>query len=525
MVSTAHIARLTGEVDAVVIGTGAGGAPLLAELARVGLRVVALEAGRHWNPDEFVADEITAAADINWMGERLSAGATPEAFGPNNSGIGVGGSTLHWGAFCPRPTERDLRLRSDTGQGEDWPLTLDELTPFLERAERAIGVSGPSPYPWDPARRYEMPPVPRNAAAVVMARACDALGIRATDAPAAVLSRPRDEANGVHRGACINCGHCHQGCRTGAKGSTNLTFLPDAVGHGAEIRAECTAHSFERDARGALRAVIYRGPDGQDHRQATRSVFFCAGAVETPRLLLHAGLANANGMVGRRYMAHVATQVWGRFEADMRPNKGYPSALITEDFVRCPGGDFAGGYLLQSLGMLPVTWAASAAASPDLRGRDLMRTLADYNHAAGIGMNGECLPADGNFLELADETDALGIKRAKIHLSYGPNEEKLDAHARRTMRAIWEAAGATDIWESPRAAHTIGTCRMGDDPASSVVDRWGRSHEIPNLWICDNSVFPSSLAANPALTIMALSLRTARAFLDPGLEPATHPDS
>ncbi len=487
---------MVNEVDVVVIGTGAGGAPLLAEFSRAGLRVVALEAGRHW------------------MGERLSAGRTREAFGPNNSGLGVGGSTLHWGAFCPRPTACDLSLRTETGTGEDWPLTLDELTPYLERAERAIGVSGPTPYPWDPSRRYAMAPVPRNAAAVAMDAACASLGIRATDAPAAVLSESWGD-----RGACINCGHCHQGCPTGAKASTDLTFLSGAVRHGAEIRAECTVTGFERDAHGFLRSVVYRGPDGQDHRQPCRAVFLCAGAVETPRLLLHSGIGNASGQVGRNYMAHVATQVWGRFDRETRPNKGYPSALITEDFNRCKGGGFAGGYLLQSLGMLPVTWAISAAASPDLAGERLVRTLAGYNHVAGIGMNGECLPSSDNVLELADECDDLGIPKARISFSYGPNEEKLDAHARRTMRAIWEAAGAEDVWEAPRAAHTIGTCRMGDDPERSVVDRWGRSHEVPNLWICDNSVFPSSLSANPALTIMALSLRTARAFLEPGAHP------
>ena len=505
---------MVSEVDVVVIGTGAGGAPLLAEFARAGVRAVALEAGRHWTPADYVADEIAAAADINWMGERLSGGRTVEAFGPNNSGIGVGGSTLHWGAFCPRPTACDLSLRTETGVGEDWPLTLDELTPYLERVERAIGVSGPTPYPWDPARRYAMAPVPRNAAAVAMATACASLGIRAADAPAAVLSEPWE-----NRGACINCGHCHQGCRVGAKGSTDLTFLPDAVRHGAEIRTECVATGFERDARGLLRGVVYRGPDGRDHCQPCRAVFLCAGAIETPRLLLHTGIGNASGEVGRNYMAHVATQVWGRFPAETRPNKGYPSALITEDFVRCRGDGFAGGYLLQSLGMLPVTWANSAASSPDLAGERLVRTLMSYNHVAGIGMNGECLPSPENVLELAGECDALGIPKARISLGYGANEERLDAHARRTMRMIWEAAGAVDIWEAPRAAHTIGTCRMGDDPARSVVDRWGRSHEVANLWICDNSVFPSSLAANPALTIMALSLRTARAFLQPEARP------
>ncbi|PWJ61665.1 hypothetical protein [Rathayibacter iranicus] len=143
-------------VDAVVIGTGAGGAPLLSALAARGLRVVALEAGPHVDPLGHTADETaaveTAAVEINWMQERLSGGETPTAFGQNNSGRGVGGSTLHWGAFTPRPDPRDLRLRSDWGVGRDWPIEYAELTAYIERVEASIGVAGPAEYPWDPAR-------------------------------------------------------------------------------------------------------------------------------------------------------------------------------------------------------------------------------------------------------------------------------------------------------------------------------------------------------------------------------------
>ncbi len=165
----------TETVDVGVVGTGAGGAPLLAELARAGLRVVALEAGANRDPEDFTPDEV-ASSDLYWLGERLSAGETPQAFGANNSGIGVGGSTLHWGAFVPRADGRDLRLRSESGVAEDWPIGADELLPFYQRVERFIGVSGPRHYPWDPARRYPLAPVPRNASADVMERGCAALG-------------------------------------------------------------------------------------------------------------------------------------------------------------------------------------------------------------------------------------------------------------------------------------------------------------------------------------------------------------
>jgi len=501
-------------VDAVVVGTGAGGGPLIARLAAAGLSVVALEAGRGWRPEEHSADELEAR-DLYWLDERLSGGPEPTAFGSNNSGTGVGGSTLHWGAFCPRPDPRDLQLRTLTGRGEDWPLTHAELLPYLTEVEAYLGVSGPADYPWDAGRRYPLPPVVRNAPADAMARGCEALGIRFADAPAALVSRDRDQPDWGRRYACVGCGTCHQGCRTGAKASTDTSYLPQGVAAGAEIRDRARVVDLETDAAGRIAAVVYvRG--GETYRQRTRALFLCAGAVETPRLLLHTGLANSSGQVGRNFTAHVATQVWGTFDAEMRMNRGYPSSLITEDFVRAEGADHAGGYLVQSLGVLPVTLASAFARGAGLWGERLVRLLDGYNRLAGIGINGECLPHDDNRLTLADEADGHGVPKARVDFGYRDNERAIDDHATRTMTAIWEAAGARDVFKVSRSAHTIGTCRMGADGGRAVVDPDGRSYDVDNLWVCDNSVFPSSLAANPALTIMALALRTADRFLARG---------
>ncbi len=498
-------------VDAVVIGTGAGGAPLLATLAVRGLRVVALEAGRNWAPTEHTPDE-TEGTDINWLEERLSGGATPTAFGPNNSGTGVGGSTLHWGAFTPRPDPRDLRLRSLTGVGHDWPIAHAELVGYIERVERFIGVSGPRDYPWDPNRSYPLPPAKRNASADMMARGCAALGVRTADAPAALVSRDWQQEGGGLRQACVNCGSCHQGCRNAAKTSMDTTYLPLAVAHGAEIRAGCMVHGIECGADGRVTGVVYRHR-GADRRQRCAALFVCAGGVETPRLLLHTGLANGSGQVGRNFMAHGAPQVWGRFDAEMRGHRGYPSSLITEDTVRPADADFAGGYLIQSLGVMPVTLATAMARSAGLWGAALVNAVDGYRFMAGVGINAECLPFEGNRLELSDELDAVGIPKAMVSFSAGANERAIERHATKLMRQILEAAGAINTMVLPRTAHTIGTCRMGTDRDCAVVDAGGRSFDVDNLWICDNSVFPSALVANPALTIMALSLRTAECFL------------
>ena len=498
-------------VDVVVVGTGAGGAPLLARLAEHGLRVVALEAGPNHDPADYTPDEIDATA-INWMSSRFSGGDAPTAFGPNNSGFGVGGGTVHWGAFTPRPDERDLRLRTETGVGRDWPVDHAELTRYVAEVEAYIGVSGPTPYPWDPSRSYLYEPPQRNAPADLMAVGTAALGIRSADAPAAIITRERHQPHHGLRHATTNVGSIHQGERHGAKATTAITYLPAAVAAGAEIRPDAVVHTIERDAHGRVTAVVYR-KDGADHRQRCAALVLAGGGVETPRLLLHNGIANSSGQVGRNFLAHGAVQVWGRFDEQIRGYRGYPSALITEDFLRPDDADFAGGYLLQSLGVMPFTYATTLVRGGGLWGPELMAHLEVSRYSAGIGMNAECLPSDDNLLELSSEEDEWGLPRASISFTQGANEKALDQHAVRTMTAILEAAGARSTRVLARTAHTLGTCRMSVDPDDGVVDGDGRSHDIDNLWVCDNSTFPSALAANPGLTQMALSLRTADRML------------
>ncbi len=504
-------------LDALVIGTGAGGAPLLAKLAAAGLKVVALEAGPWFDSpaEQFPTDELGAI--IYWPTENLTTGDTAQTLGANTSGTGVGGSMLHWGAFCPRPDPRDLKLLTETGKGIDWPVTYAELLPYYEEIETFLGVSGPNPYPWDPTRRYPTGPVPINGPGQLMLRGYERMGMRASAAPIAALSEPYTRPEYGTRHACVNRGFCHQGCRNSAKGSMDVTYLPWAVRSGAEIRPNSFVTGFEQDPAGKITAVTYRDLSDPAHpverRQRARNVFLCAGGIETPRLLLHTGLANSSGQVGKNYMGHVSPQVWGTFDEPVRMNKGFPATVISEDTVRPKDASFAGGYLVQSLGVVPVTWATAVARGRGLFGANLTRYLADYNFVAGLGAHGESLPSDDNFISLSDETDEHGIPKPVVHLSYAKNELDLEAHAIKVMTEAWRAAGARDIWSMSRTAHTVGACRMGTDAETSVIDPYGRSHEIPNLWIADNSVFPSTLSANPAITIMALSLRTADSFL------------
>jgi choline dehydrogenase-like flavoprotein len=502
-------------VDCIVIGLGAGGAPLLARLAQAGLKVVALEAGPWHNPEKDFATDEKAQDFLFWNDERLAAGADPLAMGKNNSGTGVGGSTLHYTAYTPRPLPDDLHIKRDFGQGEDWPLTYDDLAPYYEEVEQFIGVSGPTPYPWGPSRPkgYPLAALPLNSAAQLMVRGAEKLGIKTSPAANAALSGRYYQEGIGWREACTNRGFCQAGCSNGAKSSMDVTFIPLAVKYGADIRPNSYVTEIERNAKGEVAAVVYT-QNGQSHRLACRNLFLCAGSVETPRLLLLNELALTSGQVGRNLMAHPGVQVWGTFADEVRPTKGIPGGLISQDTHRPKDADFIGGYLLQSIGVMPVTFSGQVARQRKMWGQPLRDYMRQFNHIAGINILGDCLPHADNYLELSDEKDGRQVAKPRLHFTAQENELRMNAHAEKLMRDIWAAAGATDIWSFPRYAHVIGTARMGLSGDDAVVDRNGRAFDVPNLYICDNSVFPSALSVNPALTIMALSLRTADKFLE-----------
>ncbi|ARK11614.2 GMC family oxidoreductase [Fibrella sp. ES10-3-2-2] len=518
MTQQRHTYNRNETVDAVIIGTGAGGAPLLARLAQAGKRVVALEAGPEKDPKTDYATDERAQNFLYWNDERLSAGQDPLAFGANNSGTGVGGSTLHFTAYTPRAQPDDLRMRTEFGVAADWPVDFHrDIAPYYDEIEQFLGVSGPANYPWGPARTqaYPLPPLPLNGAAQLMERGCSDLGIQTSAAANAALSGRYYQPGVGWREACTNRGFCQAGCSVGAKASMDITYLALARNHGAEIRPDSFVISFDRDTQGRITAVVYV-QHGQTYRQRCNAVFLCAGAVETPRLLLINELANSSRQVGRNLMAHTGLQIWGEFEEDIRPYKGIPGGLISEDMHRPFSGgsaDFAGGYLLQSIGVMPVTYVKQMARARGLWGQALHDAMSRYNHVAGINILGDGLPYDHNYLELSDELDARGLPKPRTYFTNGDNEQKMNAHADRVMRDIWAAAGAKNVWAFPRSAHVIGTCRMGTSPDEAVVDSYGKSFDVPNLYISDNSTFPSALSVNPALTIMALSLRTADHFL------------
>lgn len=500
------------EVDFAIVGTGAGGGTLACRLAEQGFSVVALDAGAWWRPlEEFASDE-THQAKLFWTDERICDGDNPLQLGTNNSGKAVGGSTVHFAMVSLRFRPEWFKARSLLGYGADWPLDWREMWRYYAYVEDALKISGPVNYPWGPHRpRYPYRAHELNAAALVLARGAEALGIRWTPTPLATLSAPRGLAH-----PCVYRGFCVSGCATNAKQSVLVTWIPRALQAGAEIRDLSMVGRIATDAAGRVNGVEY-WREGRWQFQRAKNVVVAGYAIETPRLLLMSatsqfpdGLANSSGLVGKNLMAQSNQAVYGTFEEEIRWYKGPPSLAITEHWnYTDEGKDFFGGYSYMSQGPLPQVWVA-AQNKRGLWGTALAGEMHKYNHQAGLKIVGEMLPQESNRVTLADEKDQYGLPVARVTYSWCDNDKRLIAHSLDFMEQALAAADGREIWrETDDTCHLNGTARMGDDPHTSVVNSDCRSWDIPNLWICDGSVFPTVGGVNPSLTIQAIACRTA----------------
>jgi choline dehydrogenase-like flavoprotein len=510
-------------VDVCIVGTGAGGGVLAQRLARGGLSVVALEAG-DWHDSErdMVSDE-AGSGRMYWNDLRITGGTEPLELGANNSGRGVGGSTVHYAGFCPRLHPSDFRVRSLDGVAADWPIGYDELEPFYEDMEREYPVSGPARYPWGRPHGYPYAPLQAGTAGQVLIEGCVRLGIPVVaGGPVAIPSGAMGR-----RPHCIMRGFCLLGCKVGAKSSTLVSHIPDAVAHGAEIRTAAMAFAVELDREGRASGVRYHRTLASgsvvDEFQRARLVIVAGYAIESPRLLLASassrspdGLANSSGLVGRYLMAQAGPVVWGRFEREIRQYKAPPACAISEAFYETdPRNDFVRGYALQTVAPLPIAMAHLIADVDGAYGEDLLRQMRDYNHYAAIGVLGEILPNERNRVTLhPTERDQFGDPVPFVEFNLFDNDRSLMAAGIERARQVLAAAGATETWAVRRYAHLVGTNRMGFSPTDSVVDRWCRTWDVPNLFVCDGSVLPTQGSSNPALTISALAARTARWILE-----------
>ncbi len=507
-------------VDYVIVGVGSAGGVLLQRLSRAGFNVVGLEAGPFWDTErDWVSDE-TGSHQLYWEDPRVTGGADPLALGANNCGKGVGGGSVHWAAFTPRLHPSDFEVYTRDGVGADWPISYQDILPYYEQLEREMPVAGPAYYPWGHPHGYPYGPHPMGGVGNTLIKGCTALGIPVSiGGPVAILSGSFGD-----RPHCIYRGFCIQGCKVGAKASTLITHVPDAIESGAEIRDYSMASRIELGKDGRVTGVHYFDRDGESHFQKAKAVIVSGYAIETPRLLLNSacrgfenGLANSSGTVGRYLMAQAGNVVIGRFEEPVRMYKAPPAHALTEEFYETdPRNDFARGFAIQTVGPLPVAFARQMLAAKKAWGWGLRREMMDYNHWASFGLLGEILPWADNRVTLSDDTDQFGLRVAHVSFHLHDNDKKLIKAAKEKTMEVMRAAGATEVVQEARYAHLVGAARMGADPETSVVDRFGRSHDIANLFICDGSIMPTQGSANPGLTVQALAARTADYLISQG---------
>ncbi|MBO6574114.1 MAG: GMC family oxidoreductase [Rhodothermales bacterium] len=523
------------EVDFVIVGSGSAGGIMARELAAAGHSVVLLEKGPWVDPSEFRHDEWKTFFEYEWMGNgdgshgqtfRASEDqvAAPTPFPPALYAKMVGGSSVHFTANFWRFRPVDFNERSRLGpiagtNFADWPLTYDELEPYYTRVDWEIGVSG-TPAPDDPprSRPYPMPPLAVKSSGVLMDRAAAKLGLHSHPAPMAILSEVYDG-----RAPCINCGFClAYGCEVNAKSSTLATMIPQAVSSGnCEVRPLSTVFQVALGADGRAREVRYLDKDGLEHAQAAKAVILSANGAETARLLLLSEIGNGSGMVGQNLMFNGQTAANGLFEHALNEFKGPQVTRIVHDWYDTdPGRGFYGGGGLDARFQpgTPIWWAVGGGLPPSVPtwGAGFKDALERYyTRSMTVAVHTTSLPVASNNVTLdPTHTDQHGLPSLRI--TYRDHDDDLATMAflQDRAREVLDAAGAQEVWApevvpQSAGAHLLGTTRMGTNPDTSVVDRYHRSHEIPNLFMVDGGSFVSSGRGQPTMTIMALAFRAA----------------
>lgn len=529
-------------VDFAIIGSGSAGGILAKELSTAGFDVVVFEQGPYRKAADFTHDELSVLFrdELLGGGPRVSGQtfrasenetAVSGASAPARYAQTVGGSSVHFTANFWRLRPVDFKERSLLGaisgtNFADWPISYEELEPYYTKVDWEIGVSGaPGPFDAPRSKPFPMPPLPIKSSGVLLEKGAKALGLHAQPEPHAILSRP---FNG--RAPCMKCGYCmYYGCEAGAKSSTLAAMIPlaEASGH-CEIRAESAVFRIETDENGRASEVLYYDADGKEQSQKARAVIVSANGAETSRLLLMSasekhpdGLANSSGYVGRNlmYNAHAAGN--GVFEHPLNDYKGAQVSRIIHDFYETDEnrGFYGGGGIdARPLWSATPIFQVMEGMPPDVpRWGAKFKDAMAHNFTRQMSIVGSTtsLALDSNNVTLDPvNTDQWG--RPSIRVTYRDHEDDLSTAKFLLDRSmeLFDAAGATKAWRLPihpttGGEHLLGTCRMGDDPATSVVDRYHRSHDVPNLFVCDGSSMVTSGRGQPTMTIMALAFRAA----------------
>jgi len=531
------------EVDFVVIGSGAAGGIMAKELSTAGHSVVVLEQGPHLQAADFKHDEwgYDHNFELTWGGPQ----GHPQTFRKSEQDVAqerdqvcgyahnVGGSSMHFSGNFWRFRPIDFMEASVRGtvagtNFSDWPISYEDLEPYYTKVDWEIGVSGLQG-PWDPprSREYPCPPMPIKGPDVLLERAAKGMGLNPYPAPVAILSQAH---NG--RPGCIHCGFCNGfGCEVNAKSSSLVAMMPLALGSGnCELRTHATVFRIETNEQGRATEVLYYDAEGNEQSQRTRAVVLCANGAETPRLLLLSessrfpdGLANSSGFVGRNLMFNGYTSVMGLFDEPVNGYKSIPATRVVHDFYELdPALGFYGGGGIDarhpSRGT-PMGFALMSGAvfGGPAWGSEYKRNLAyQFSHVAAFDGHTTSLPLDSNNITL-DENVQDKWGRPAIRCTYMDHPDDLSTMQWFLNKSteLMEAAGASNVVgfypeEGQEGnVHLLGTCRMGHDPAASVIDPFHRTHDVPNLFLCDGSSLVTSGRGQPTMTIMALAFRAA----------------
>ncbi|WP_298985562.1 GMC family oxidoreductase [uncultured Roseibium sp.] len=519
-------------VDVLIIGAGASGAAIAWSLLETRMRILCLEQGDHLQDKDFPSRRedyelarygaFSCDPNVRKLKQDYPINSEDSCITPVNWN-GVGGSTINFLGHWPRMKPSDFRTRTLDGVAEDWPVDYATLEPFYNLNDENTGVSGLSGNPGYPDYSPPLPPIPIGRLGQTLARGFNKLGWHWWPSDVAILSKDRDG-----RQKCVNAGTCDLGCAAGAKGGTNFTYWPILENAGVELRTNSRVREIVVDQEtGFATGVLYHDADGKLLEQKAELVVVACNGVGTPRLLLNSksklfpeGVANRSGLVGKNLMFHPLTGLAGVFDEPMRGHEGpMACSILSQEFYETdPSRDFVRGYGLHSgRSTTPMTFALGGYGIDNpipwgAEHREIMDNV--YPYMAGLTVVSEDLPEETNCVSLdPDLTDSDGIPAPKITYRLGDNTRKMLRHGETKARELLLAAGAKQVLSKGddsvwwRAGwHQMGTCRMGDDPNRSVVNAWGRCHDVKNLFIVDGSIFVTAGAVNPTSTIQALAL-------------------